>query len=59
MIDRYPEPEDWYRVRFSDEVHWGVGPHLKRFPHWDEFETRELAVEGWANISQQFINERV
>ena len=33
--------------------------YLKRFPHWDEFETRELAVEGWGSISQQFINERV
>jgi hypothetical protein len=32
---------------------------LKRFPHWDEFETRELAVEGWDKILQQFINERV
>jgi hypothetical protein len=33
--------------------------YLKRFPHWDEFETRELAHEAWQNISQKFINERV
>ena len=33
--------------------------YLKRFPHWDEFETRELAIEGWQSISQSFINERV
>jgi hypothetical protein len=23
---KYPNPEDWYRVRFSDEVHAGYGP---------------------------------
>ena len=26
MLERYPEPEDWDRVRFSDEVHFGWGP---------------------------------
>ena len=26
MLERYPEEEDWYRVRFSDEVHFGYGP---------------------------------
>lgn len=26
MLDRYPQPEDWYRVRFSDEAHFGYGP---------------------------------
>jgi hypothetical protein len=25
-LSRYPNPEDWYRVRFSNEVHWAVGP---------------------------------
>ncbi|KAF1831151.1 hypothetical protein BDW02DRAFT_572326 [Decorospora gaudefroyi] len=25
--------------------------HLKKFPHWDEFETRELAKEGWQKVS--------
>ena len=20
MLERYPEPEDWYNIRFSDEV---------------------------------------
>lgn len=29
MLDRYPEPEDWDRVRFSDEVHFGWGPQGK------------------------------
>ncbi|EDU42948.1 HMG box protein [Pyrenophora tritici-repentis] len=33
--------------------------HLKKFPHWDEFETRELASEGWQKVSQSFINERI
>ncbi|KAF1960716.1 hypothetical protein CC80DRAFT_523056 [Byssothecium circinans] len=32
---------------------------LKRYPYWDEFETQELVLEGWENISQAFINERV
>jgi len=26
MLKRYPEPENWHRVHFSDEVHWGVSP---------------------------------
>lgn len=29
MKERYPKPEDWYRVRFSDEVHFGYGPQGK------------------------------
>jgi hypothetical protein len=33
--------------------------HLKKFPHWDEFETRELACEGWGNVSQGFINDQI
>jgi DNA-binding transcriptional MocR family regulator len=26
MLARYPDAEDWKRVRFSDEVHFGWGP---------------------------------
>ena len=26
MLSKYPNPEDWDRVRFSDEVHLGFGP---------------------------------
>jgi hypothetical protein len=26
MLDRYPDLEDWKRVRFSDEVHFSLGP---------------------------------
>ena len=26
MLAKYPDPEDWYHVRFSDEVHLGYGP---------------------------------
>jgi hypothetical protein len=33
--------------------------YLKRFPHWNEFETQKLAHEAWQNISQKFINKRV
>jgi len=25
MLAKYPKPEDWKRVRFSDEVHFGLG----------------------------------
>jgi hypothetical protein len=33
--------------------------YVKKYPHWDESNTRELAVEGWERVSQSFINERV
>ena len=26
MVDRYPDLEDWKRIRFSDEVHCSLGP---------------------------------
>ena len=26
MLAKYPNPKDWYNVRFSDEVHLGFGP---------------------------------
>ncbi len=26
MYRKYPKPEDWNRVRFNDEVHFGYGP---------------------------------
>jgi hypothetical protein len=26
MLARYPDPEDWWHVRFSDEVHFGLSP---------------------------------
>ena len=29
MLERYPEPKDWYHVRFSDEIHFGFGPQGK------------------------------
>lgn len=29
MLSKYPKPEDWDRVRFSDEVHFGWGPQAK------------------------------
>ncbi|KAF2818032.1 hypothetical protein CC86DRAFT_337635, partial [Ophiobolus disseminans] len=33
--------------------------HLKKHPHWDESEVRELAHEGWGHVSQDFINNKV
>ncbi len=32
MLEKYPEPEDWYHVRFSDEVHFGWGPQGECIP---------------------------
>lgn len=29
MKAKYPRPEGWYRMRFSDEVHFGYGPQAK------------------------------
>jgi hypothetical protein len=29
MLRKYPTPEAWRRVRFSDEVHFGLGPQGK------------------------------
>ena len=26
MIDRYPNKQDWWHIRFSDETHFGLGP---------------------------------
>jgi transposase len=26
MLEKYPEPRDWYRVRFSGDCHFGWGP---------------------------------
>ncbi|KAF2633510.1 hypothetical protein BU25DRAFT_427022 [Macroventuria anomochaeta] len=33
--------------------------HVEKFPHWDEQDTKDLALEGWEKISQQFTNNCV
>jgi hypothetical protein len=33
--------------------------HLRKYPHWDDTTTKELIYEGWANVTQEFINKRV
>ena len=33
--------------------------HIKKFPHFNEQDTRELALEGWDKVTQKFINTRV
>ncbi|KAF1937255.1 hypothetical protein EJ02DRAFT_477424 [Clathrospora elynae] len=33
--------------------------YVKKYPHWDEGDTRELALEGWEKVNQEFINKRV
>lgn len=32
---------------------------MKKHPHQDEFETRELTYQGWQKVTQKFINKRV
>jgi len=31
MLERYPQPKDWYHVRFSDESHFGYGPECQDY----------------------------
>lgn len=33
--------------------------YVKKFPHFDKGDTRELALEGWDKVSTAFINSRV
>lgn len=32
---------------------------LRKYPHWDDYTTRGLILEGWSHVSQEYINERV
>lgn len=33
--------------------------YTRKYPHWDDETLKELIVEGWAQVSQRFINEKV
>lgn len=33
--------------------------YIRKFLHWDEATTVDLVYEGWATVSQRFINEKV
>jgi hypothetical protein len=33
--------------------------YVKKFPHWNEQDTKELALEGWEKVSHDFINDRI
>jgi hypothetical protein len=33
--------------------------HIRQHPHWDDETTKELVIEGWAKVSQEFINRQV
>jgi hypothetical protein len=74
MLERYPEPSDWYRIRFSDEVHWVIGPqgsiYIIRRPgerycsdciqQRDERSDEEKArrrVHAWAAVGYNFKSE--
>ena len=69
MLQRYPKPEDWYRVRFSDEVHYGYGAqeplHIIRKPGErycpdciqrteDPKKSEKKKIHAWAAIGYNF-----
>jgi len=69
MLQRYPRPEDWHHVRFSDEVHFGFGPEGKTYiirRPWERscpecvVEKREppakdiKRVHAWAAVGYEF-----
>ena len=69
MLTRYPKPEQWDRVRFSDEIHFGYGPEgqlrIIRQPgtryRWDCIQHRDPPPEKdrkrkhcWAAIGYNF-----
>jgi hypothetical protein len=33
--------------------------HVRKFPHWDDSTTKELILEGWEQVSQEFINKQI
>lgn len=33
--------------------------YTRKYPHWDDNTLKELIKEGWAQVSQEFINSRV
>ncbi len=32
---------------------------MRKYPHWDDSTLEELVREGWARVSQEFINSKV
>ena len=74
MLKKYPKPEDWSRVRFSDEVHFGYGPEgqlrIIRQPgtryRWDCIQHRDpppgkdrKRMHCWAAAGYNFKSELV
>lgn len=33
--------------------------YIRKYPHWDDSTTKGLIYEGWATVSEAFINEKV
>ena len=33
--------------------------YMRKFPHWDDTTTKELILEGWEQVTQEFINARI
>lgn len=74
MLERYPEPQDWWHVRFSDECHYGYGPQGKTYVirrPWERYcpdyiiEKQEPAEKDlkrlhcWAAVGHDFKSELV
>ena len=74
MLRKYPEPWQWKRVRFSDEVHFGLGPQGKlmiirkkgqRYCHnciQEEREPREAdkkKLHAWGAVGYNFKSDLV
>lgn len=74
MLERYPEKEDWRKIRFSDEMHSGYGPqhtlHIIRKPgerycsdciqHADEpLDKDRKRQHCWAAVGYDFKSELV
>ena len=36
-----------------------VKHYLRKYPYWDDANTKELIYEGWSHVSQRFFNEQV
>ncbi|KAF1978853.1 hypothetical protein BU23DRAFT_586691 [Bimuria novae-zelandiae CBS 107.79] len=74
MLSRYPHQQDWHHVRFSDEVHIGLGPQGKlriirkpgqRYCHNciqhsdDPTEQDKNKIHAWAAVGYRFKSDLI
>lgn len=36
-----------------------IKQHIRKYPHWDDATLKELILEGWSHVTQDFINKQV